>query len=300
MSAPSSNDLAQLRAEAAAATTAAAVRRLFRRSDQIRKRAAIESLSPDLLSDDELREFASDFDIEVRRALIRNERLDGERLALVTTWTLRHSDNPDQIADWIHYLWDARPERSDVIRGTLRRAARRELDLPGSLAFDIAHVLIRLDESLSADELVQLVELTGRDDSAITAALEHPAAGPVLWDLALRQVHLTLIPLTARSLMVALVSTRAAQYPSVREAACASKDEEVLFAFAPHVSGTTEALALLEQARQVGADEMRLAAALPPATVTPEVQALLLSHPDGDMRLERIATLSTARTARTR
>lgn len=55
MSAPSSNDLAQLRAEAAAATTAAAVRRLFRRSDQIRKRAAIESLSPDLLSDDELR-----------------------------------------------------------------------------------------------------------------------------------------------------------------------------------------------------------------------------------------------------
>src|SRR5690606_2722069 len=99
------------------------------------------------------------------------------------------------------------PERSDVIRGTLRRAARRELDLPGSLAFDIAHVLIRLDESLSADELVQLVELTGRDDSAITAALEHPAAGPVLWDLALRQVHLTLIPLTARSLMVALVST---------------------------------------------------------------------------------------------
>lgn len=295
------SDIALLAERAAQATTVREIKRLAASEDRIRRRIVLQNLTPDRIGLSAIEELARQLDHDLRRALFLNPKLSDDHFAHALRASISSEEDTSRLREWLRQLYDLSPQRAPLIRQTLLDLVLDDDGWPDSVSYDVAYVLAGRDPDLSVEQLVALAQKTHWDPNVAVSVFYHPAAGPLLWDelvsilSAYLEQHegLVSLPPNRQSLLVTALSTDAVRYPPLRKAALRIKSLSVMLILATQAT-PEEALILLRNVRDHigGTNETLILSRLPVASLTPEVYAFVLEHPDQEVRLAAIMEIA--------
>lgn len=257
-------------------------------------------LDPSILDTPTLRRYASDRSMVLRFALLSNERLTPEQFTDALEHSISPLDTPEMIEEWVGLLLQhTLPAFRHIARDVLRKIARGESGvLPPSCSRDVALGLLRIDQDLPAEEIERIVKGHMDDESVLLAALEHPNASTQVYRDALAFIESYCRSGIWRSGIVHLffVQTSLRNDPAVREFVLTNGPVNWLVYLAPEAS-PEEAKRIIERLRRSSEPgskdvEAEIAGLLPEQALTPEIRALLLTHPDREIRLSLISHLA--------